>query len=191
MATFRRRPQKLDHHQGKELSKEELDAKHEACLEQKSIVSWKSPDRIFKPRSRRYFVKIGLYAFIFILFAIVVKEYFLVGVILAVVFVAYVLATAEPRTIEHRINNMGIVSGGRPFLWEELDSFWFEKRGDDRLLVVDTDLHFPGRLILLLTTVSERTLLDVLEKHIHYHHAPVRNMLDKWATAVQKRVNFD
>ncbi len=191
MPTFRKRPEKVDHHQGKVLSKEELDAKHEAALDARSIISWKSPDRIFKPRSKKYFIKIGLYAFVFILAAIAFGEYFMVGVIMAVVFVAFVLATADPNTIEHSINNMGIVSGGRAFLWEELDSFWFEKRGDERLLLVETDLHFPGRLIILLSSVSERTLLDILEKHLHYHHAPVRNILDKWATAVQKRINFD
>ena len=110
---------------------------------------------------------------------------------MAVVFVVYVLATAAPQTIEHKITNMGIISGGRAFLWEELDSFWFEKRGDDRLLMVQTDLHFPTRLIMLLTNVSERTLLELLEKHLHYHPAPVHTLFDKWAQTLQKRINFE
>jgi len=147
--------------------------------------------RVFKARSKSYFTKIGLYALIFILAAIAFGEYFLVGVIIAVVFVVYVLATAAPETIEHKITNMGIISGGRAFLWEELDSFWFDKRGDDRVLLVQTDMHFPTRLIILLNKVSERTLLDILEKHLHYHHAPVHTLFDKWARSLQKRVNLE
>src|SRR3972149_5481844 len=191
MPNFRKREHHLDHETDRVLSKEELDAKHEAAMEAKAIISWKSPERIFKARSKKYFTKVALYAFIFILLAIAVGEYFLVGVIIAVAFVVYVLATAAPATIEHKITNMGIISGGRAFLWEELDSFWFDKKGDDRLLLVQTNLHFPTRLIMILTTISDRTLLDVVEKHIHFHHAPVHTLFDKWAHTLQKRINFD
>ena len=192
MAKFHKSEVHVDHHSGRILSKEELDAKHEAALEAKSIIAWKSPDRIFKSRSKKYFTKVALYALVGILASIAFGEFFLVGVILAVVFVVYVLATVEPQTIEHRITNMGVVNGGRAFLWEELDSFWFEKRGDDRLLLVQTDLHYPTRLIMLLSQqITERVLLDVLEKHLHYHAAPVHTMFDRWAQALQKRINLE
>src|SRR3989344_720742 len=191
MATFRKSEGAPDHEGGRILSREELDAKHLAALEAKSIISWKSPVRVYKARSRRYFVKVLLYALVFVLAAIAFGEFFLVGVILALVFVAFVLALAAPETIEHKITNMGIISGGRAFLWEELDSFWFDKKGDDRLLVVATKLHFPGRLIILLTSVSERTLLDLLERHLHYHPAPVHTLFDKWASFLQQRINFE
>src|SRR3990167_10635508 len=191
MATFRKSEPVVDHHQGRVLSREELDAKHEAAMEAKSLISWKSPERVFKARSQKYFFKVGLYGLIFILAAIAFSEFFLVGVILAIMFVVYVLATHPPNNIEHKITNMGITSGGRAFLWEELDSFWFEKRGEDRLLMVQTDLHFPTRLIMLLTNVSERTLLELLEKHLHFHPSPVHTLFDKWAQTLQKRINFE
>src|SRR3989337_3366557 len=191
MPNFRKREHHLDHETDRILSKEELDAKHAAALEAKAIISWKSPERIFKARSKKYFTKVALYGLIFVLAAIAFGEFFLVGVIIAVVFVVYVLATVAPHVIEHKITNMGIISGGRAFLWEELDSFWFEKRGDDRLLMVATELHFPTRLIILLTSVSERKLLDLLEKHLHYHPSPVHTLFDKWAQTLQKRINFE
>lgn len=172
-------------------TREELDAKHVAAFGAKSIIFWKSPVRIFKARSKKYFVKIFMYALVFILAAIAFGEFFLVGVILSMMFVVYVLATAAPETIEHRITGMGIVSGGRAFLWEELDSFWFDKRGEDRLLMVQTNLRFPGQLIILLTNVSERAILDLLEKHLHYHHAPVKTLFDKWAAFLQARINLE
>lgn len=191
MARFRKSETVVDHEVDRILTRDELDAKHSAAVDSKAIISWKSPVRVYKARSRRYFIKVALYSLVFILAAIAFGEFFLVGVILSVVFVAFVLALAAPDTIEHRITNMGITSGGRAFLWEELDSFWFDKRGDDRLLVVATRLHFPGRLIIILTTVSERTLLELLEKHLHFHHGPVHTLLDKWALWLQERVNLE
>src|SRR3972149_8412867 len=191
MPNFRKREHHLDHETDRVLSKEELDAKHEAAMEAKAIISWKSPERIFKARSKKYFTKVALYAFIFILLAIAIGEYVFIGVIIAVVFVVYVLATAEPATIEHKITNMGIISGGKAFLWEELDSFWFDKKGDDRLLVIQTKLRFPTRLIILLTTVSERAILDLVEKHLHYHPGPVHTLFDKWANYLQEKISLE
>lgn len=181
----------VDHHEGRVISKDELDAKRQAAVDAKTIVSWKSPVHIFKQRSKKYFTKVTLYALVAILAAIAFGEFALVGVIIAVVFVVLVLAKAAPEIIEHKINNMGIISGGKVFLWEDLDSFWFDKRGDERLLMVQTQLHFPSRLIIILTNISERTLLDILEKHLHYHQAPVHTLLDKWAHTLQRRFTLD
>ena len=103
----------------------------------------------------------------------------------------YVLATSIPESVEHRINNMGIISGGKVFLWEDLDSFWFDKKGDERILVVQTYLRFPSRLIILLSNVADRTILDILERHIHYHHRPVHTLFDKWAMKLQSKISLE
>lgn len=176
---------------GRNLSKDELDAKRMAALEAKSIISWKSPVRVFKQRSNKFFTKVGVYALILILLAIAFSDPLLVGVIIAFVFMVYVLATSIPEKIEHRINSMGIVSGDKVFLWEDLDSFWFDKRGDERLLYVQTYLRFPSRLIILLGDVADRTILDIMEKHLHYHHRPVHTLFDKWAQELQKRISLE
>jgi len=110
MAKFHKNELHIDHHVGRILSKEELDAKHQAALEANSIISWESPERVFKARSKKYFTKVALYGLVFILAAIAFGEFFLVGVIIALIFVSYVLATSAPEVIEHRITNMGIVS---------------------------------------------------------------------------------
>lgn len=193
MPKFKRRTEEKERVTVKErtLTSEELDTKHQAALDSKSIISWRSPVRVYKARSRKYFVKVLMYASVLILAAIAFGEFYLVGVIIALVFVTFVLALAAPENIEHKITNMGVISGGKAFLWEELDSFWFDKKGDDRILVIRTKAHLPGKLIILLTTVSERTLLDLLEKHLHFHHGPVHTSLDKWAMWLQERVNLE
>lgn len=184
--------EKETHESERDYSREELDAKKLAALDAKSIISWKSPVRVFQARSNKYFTKVGVFALIAILGAIAFSEFVLVGVIIALVFMVYVLATAIPEKIEHRINSLGIVSGGKVFLWEDLDSFWFDKRGDERLLVVQTYLRFPSsRLIILLSDVADRTILDLLEKHLYYHHRPVHTLFDKWAQQLQKRISLE
>lgn len=191
MAKFIRNNEESSNQLERALSQEELDTKHQVALEAKTVISWKSPVRVFKARSKQYFVKVGLYGLVFMLAAVAFGEFLLVGVILAVIFLVYVLASVAPDTIEHRITGMGMVSGNKSFLWDDLDSFWFDRRGDDRLLVIQTKMHFPSRLIILLTSVSERALLDILEKHLHYHRGPVHTLFDKWAFWLQERVNLE
>ncbi|MBI3342164.1 hypothetical protein HY024_03500 [Candidatus Curtissbacteria bacterium] len=179
----------VDHHTGRLISKEELDAKRRAALEAKTIVSWKAPVHIYVERSRKYFTQVAMYGLVAILGALAFGEIVLVGVIIAIVFVVYVLATAIPETVEHRITNLGIITGEKVYLWEDLDSFWFDKKNDTDMLVVQTYLRFPTRLIMLMTPkISDRTLLDIMEKHLHYHPGPVHTLFDKWAHALQRKL---
>ncbi len=189
MGTFHKNEEHVDHHTGRVISKEELDAKRLSALDSKNIFTWKSPVHIYKERTRKYFTQVALYALVGILAAIAFGEIMLVGVIIAVVFVVYVLATAIPETVEHRINNMGIVSGGKVYLWEDLDSFWFDKKEETRMLVVQTYLRFPTRLIIILNEkISDRALLEALERHLHFHAGPVHTVFDKWAMKLQKKI---
>lgn len=191
MAKFTKSEEKTEHEVDRAFSKEEFDAKKQAAFDAKSIISWKSPVRVFIKRSNKYFTKVGVFALIAILAAIAFGEFVLVGVIIALVFMVYVLATAIPESVEHRINYMGIITGGKVFLWEDLDSFWFDKKGEEHILVVQTYLRFPSRLIILLSNVSDRAILDVIERHLHYHHKPVHTLFDKWAQALQKRISLE
>ena len=191
MAKFSKSEENVEHEADRVFSKEEFDAKKQAAFDAKSIISWKSPVRVFIKRSNKYFTKVGVFALIAILASIAFGEFVLVGVIIALVFMVYVLATSIPESVEHRINNMGIISGGKVFLWEDLDSFWFDKKGDERILVVQTYLRFPSRLIILLSNVADRTILDILERHIHYHHRPVHTLFDKWAMKLQSKISLE
>lgn len=189
MPRFQKNDDRVDHHTGRIISKEELDAKRRAALEAKTIVTWKSPVHIYKVRSRKYFTQVAMYGLVAILAAIAFGEIALVGVIIAVIFVVYVLATAIPETVEHRITNLGIITGEKVYLWEDLDSFWFDTKNDAKMLVVQTYLRFPTRLIILLNEkISDRALLDILEHHLHYHPGPVHTLIDRWSHALQRRI---
>ena len=82
MPKFHKIEHHVDHHTGRLISKEELDAKRQAALEAKTIVSWKSPVHIYRERSRKYFTQVALYALVLILMAIAFGEIVLVGVII-------------------------------------------------------------------------------------------------------------
>lgn len=172
--------------EGKRYSSEEIAERHALVKTEKSILSWKSPSRPFKRRGFEYFVTIGLVALILIMVATVLREFLLVGVVLSLSFVAYVLATVEPDEIEHRIVKSGLVSDKHAYLWEELKSFWFEKRDNFEILTIETKLKFPGRLFILLGGISAQSVKVAFGKNLEYRQIPNLNWLDRTAERLTK-----
>ena len=67
MAKFSKSEENVEHEADKVFSKEEFDAKKQAAFDARSIISWKSPVRVFIKRSNKYFTKVGVFALIAIL----------------------------------------------------------------------------------------------------------------------------
>ena len=188
MAKFKIQKEKSPKPQTKEpkRSREEMDELHQVVQNEKALFSWKSKSRPFKRRGKDYLLTLVLIVLIFILVSTLVREFLLIGVVLSLAFVAYVLATIEPEVVEHKITKSGFVSGDHPYLWEELRSFWFERKGDHEILDIETKLRFPARLIILLDGVSQHGIKNLLEKHINFRETPQYNVLDRWANKLTR-----
>jgi hypothetical protein len=116
----------------------------------KVLLVWKAPIRPFKKRNREFFSTAGAIVFLVTVILIFLKEWFLILVIIAFLFLAFVLFTTEPEKVEHKITNRGIETGGRKYLWDELGDFWFTSQLGNEVLNVGTPFRFPGRLVFLL-----------------------------------------
>ncbi|HEY5601259.1 MAG TPA: hypothetical protein VIK81_04205 [Patescibacteria group bacterium] len=165
----------------KDTSKEEIEAAHAKIKSSNALLFWKSPSRIFKKRRRKYFTTIAAIALVLMALATVAGEFLLVAVILAMVFVSYALAVVEPEEVDHKITPFGLVSGQHAYLWDELKSFWFVKKDENELLNIETNLRFPGRLIILLGGVEKNAVRELLSRHIAFREIPIVTWIDKAA----------
>jgi len=150
--------------------------KHE---EVKTLVSWKSPLRVFRRRSKKHFTNLILVVFLICLVLIFFKEFLLVGVILSLVFVAYVNSSVEPPEFEHKITTQGLTSGGHSYFWEELKEFWLVKRDGRTVLNIDTKLRFPGRLFIVLDEEKVNEVRQALSKYLPFREEPKNTWLDR------------
>src|SRR5687768_13306145 len=55
------------------------------------LISWRAPARPFRQKDRTYYTTIAIIVVLLILIALLIQEFILVGVLLAIAFVAYVL----------------------------------------------------------------------------------------------------
>jgi len=145
----------------------------------KTLVSWKSPLRIFKKRDKKHFTNLIMVVFLISAVLIFFKEFLLVGVILALVFVAYINSTIEPPEFDHKITTKGITSGGHTYLWEELKEFWLDRKGARTVLNIDTKVRFPGRLFIVLNEESTEEVKKALSKYLSFREEHKVTWLDQ------------
>lgn len=156
----------------------------------KVLLTWQSPERAFKPRSREYFTTIGAIVALLVLILLFLKEWLLIVVILALGFVSYVMATIEPQSVKHQLTNRGIVTGGRNYFWPDLGRFWFSQKWDQKILHVETQLPFPRQLIMLLGDTDQAQIKKVLSEYLLFEE-PEKTWVDNAGEWLSRRVPLE
>ena len=162
----------------------------EKPVELKTLLRWQAPMRPFKKRDREYYTTIAAIVFLLAVILLFLKEWLLIAVMVALMFVAYVLATVKPESVEHEINTMGVLTGEKTYKWSELERFWFSKKWKDTILHIDTNLRFPGRLMMLLSDQDEKKIKDILAKYVQFE-VPEETFMDRSAKWLQDKVPLE
>ncbi|MCG2691220.1 hypothetical protein L6272_00160 [Microgenomates group bacterium] len=156
----------------------------------KSLLKWEAAVRPFKKRDREYYTTIAAIVFLLAVILLFLKEWLLIAVIVALMFVAYVLATVVPEKTEHEITSRGVLTGGKAYKWGELKRFWFSTKWSDTILNVETNLKFPGRLMMLLGEVKEEKIKELLQKQVQYE-VPEETFMDRSAKWLSDKIPLE
>lgn len=152
----------------------------------KDLLSWTAPSRPFRKKDRSYFTTIAVIVILLVLIALLAHQFMLVGVILALSFLAYVLASIPPEDVDYKISTQGITIGDHFYFWDDLDSFWLSEKDGHTTLHILTHYRFPGQLILLLGTSETETAKRVVARFLPFHEIPPKSFIDNWAESLQK-----
>lgn len=153
----------------------------------KTLLSWEAPSRPFRKKDRSYYTTIIILA---ILIALVVffwlQDFLLIGVILALTFVAYVIAFVPPHQIKYTISTQGITIGEDFYFWHFLDAFWFKKKEGSNVLHIQTRLQFPAQLMLVLGSQDEEKIKKTIARFLPFVEVPYKSWMEKWTESLQK-----
>lgn len=75
------------------------------------------------------------------------------------------MSTVEPENIEYKITNKGIKIANKLTNWEVLGRFWFGKRYDTELLILETKV-LPGRMELVINSEQKEQIKKELLKYL-------------------------
>lgn len=163
----------------------------EEHLEEKVLLEWEAPERVFVQRGKKYFQ--NLFAILFILAAVaVIFREFLLALVLGVLgFFQYALGTTPPGKTKHQITTHCVTTHGHEYPWEELESFWFSETNGETILHIDTKRHYPGRLFLLLGDLEKAKVASVLKRFIPLRKRPPEDLLGRLSSEASRRIKLE
>jgi len=147
----------------------------------KTLFRWQSFSRAYTKRGTKWFLYTFLLVATIILILLFVREFFIIAPVLALAFVAYILATVPPDVIGNEITTHGVNTGGHTYIWDELDDFWIVEKGSFTTLYVDTFVQWPRRLIILINKHDQEKVKELLARYIPYRELPKTTWLDSVA----------
>ena len=116
---------------------------------ERELIKWKAPSRPYKARDRQFFVTVFAIAGIVSLILFLAEGLMPVLLVVALVFLYYVMATVPPEDVEYMITSKGVKIGGKLTAWHMLDRFWFIKKLGKEELVFETGT-ITGRLEMVI-----------------------------------------
>ncbi|WKZ25386.1 MAG: hypothetical protein QY322_03275 [bacterium] len=132
---------------------------------EKELFTWVAPARPFKRRDRHFYVTTISIAAMVCLILFLAEGAMPVILIISLIFLYYVMSTVPPDNIEYRITNKGIKVGDRRVDWQFLGRFWFGKRYDSELLILETSF-IPNRMELVITPESKEQIIKTLSEYL-------------------------
>jgi len=139
--------------------------KSEGNIPEKEIFSWVAPARPFKRRDKQFYITTISIASMVCLILFLAEGAMPVVLVVSLIFLYYVLSTVEPENIEYKITNKGIKIAGSTIFWAVLGRFWFSKRYDSRLLVLET-MKLPGRMEIVVREEDEPQIKKILSDYL-------------------------
>lgn len=152
----------------------------------KTLLSWTAPSRPFRSKNHSYYTTIAILVILLGLIALLMQEFLLIGVLLALTFVAYVLAFVPPHDVDYKISTQGITIGDHFYFWHELDSFWFKEKEGLKVLYIQTLLRFPGQLMLVLKGQDEEEIKKIVARFLPFLEKPKMSTFDRWSESLAK-----
>lgn len=126
---------------------------------EKILLEWSAPSRPYKVRSREFYTTILSIAFLLGVILLLLKEFLLIGVIMAFAFLSYVLATYKPVDAQHKITTSGIRTDNKLYEWSGLTNFWLKKQWDQEVVICKTVTALPGVILLVLDPAQREKII--------------------------------
>ena len=153
---------------------------------ERDLLSWTAPARPFKRRDRQFYTTVFAIAGIISLILFLAEGIMPVILIVALVFLYYVLSTVPPENIEYKITSKGVKIAGKLTEWQSMSRFCFSERSGGDILVFETFL-IPGRIEIMITPEIKDGLKREISSYIPYEDIPASG-LDKVTNWVSKKL---
>jgi hypothetical protein len=148
-------------------------------MDVRTLISWTSPGRPFKRRTKQFYLTALLLMFFVEIILFLFSQYLLMLVVLSLVFVSFALESIPPKDFHYRISSEGVKIEDHFFLWQELYDFYFRKVNGVSVLHIRTNAFLPGELTLTLRDVDKEHIKQVLLPYLPFREYVKPTFMEK------------
>lgn len=159
-------------------------------IPEETLLTWAASSRVFKRRSREFYSTVAALVLLLSVILFFAKEFLLIGVILAMGFVSYVLASVPPENVKHSLTNKGIRTDGKLYPWQELGRYWWETKWKQSYVTIETPGKIPNALILVVGDETKDSVDEIVKKYL-VNEKPAPNWFDNAATWLQQKIPLE
>jgi len=158
-------------------------------IQEELVFEWQAQSRPFKQRTRQFFSTILIIGLLISLILFFAGQVLPIAVVVAIVFLVYVLSVIPPGTAYHAVTTFGIRIEDQLYYWEELGRFWFTEKYQQKIIHIEV-ARFPWRLNMLLGEVPEKDLAEIIAE-VLVQQTPALTTYEKMATWLQEKIPLD
>lgn len=158
-------------------------------MREEVLLEWTAPSRPFKKHNRQFYSTVGVIAGLIALILFFAGQVIPVAVVLAAVFMTYVMNSIEPGNIIYKFTTYGIRIENELYYWEELGRFWIKEKYGKPVLYIEV-ARFPGRLTILLGKISSEDMSAILSE-VLLNEEPPPTTYEKAAKWLHEKIPID
>jgi len=158
-------------------------------VQEEFLLEWEALSRPYKARTRQYFSSVLIIGLLISMILFFAGQVLPIAVVIAAVFLVYVLSVVPPGMVKHSITTFGIRVEDSLYYWEQLGRFWFSEKYGQQILHIETS-RFPGRLTILLGDLSKKNM-QILLSEVLVHKKPELTLYEKGAAWLQEKIPLD
>ena len=152
--------------------------KNNKVVQKLNLFEWEAPIRVPFQFEKKNFLMVLAVCLLFIFYLALVEKYLLMFAIIALLFFIYVAGTTKPVNVTHKITARGVETMNVLYEWYQLENFFFTKKKDEQLLIIETNLRLPSRLIILVGEKNRDNIFLLLQDQLLYKDIKKQNLLD-------------
>ncbi len=155
-------------------------------LSEELVYEWQAGSRPYTKHTRQYYLTMGTIVLLLCLILFFAGQFLPILVVLSVAFLAYAFSAVPPQQMMYRVTTYGIRLEEKLYPWEVMGRFWFEKKGKQKLLYIET-AQFPNRLTMVLAELKQETELSEVLSDVLLLQKPPLTWTEKAAKWLQKK----
>ena len=159
-------------------------------LDERVLLVWRSPERLFKARTKEFYSTIIVLAVLMSVIMFFIEGVMPVFVIWAFVFVIYATTKTAPTEADHELTSWGIRTGGKLYRFNQMVLFWLEEKWERSILRIILP-SFPGQLILIVNKVDEEKIKKVLADNQVTMQKPEPSSTDKAVKWLSEKIPLE